>query len=214
MTKNRLKIENVLEDLAVLSLDLNDNVDWATIGGTGVFLHLIDRYGYEEAVRRFRDKRRDSDDMDIILRYPVFFAFEDMYGTLPERSLSIEGKYVFKDKRDDERKVHADIYVPTIKSGYTEVMGTKLRGDIFEKSGNVYIDGGEIKVASIADLLALKYHAIKNVEKNRGRPREKDLIDVYLLMDIANDYGVDVLKEFYNPKTRKEIKEIYDGFKH
>ena len=194
-------------------------MDWTTIGGVGVFGHLVKAYGFEDAKRIFKEYDRKTDDIDIITKqYGMIDLMKNLFGEEIHKSLSLLDKYTIKNK---ESGIHIDIYIPRKVEDYLKFNENEVREDIFGNSVEVQSDGTSIKIAPIKDLMDLKlnvytgrnrgkkeippisYFKRMNRKERKGKikhkkvlPRKKDMVDITLLAMAAEKEGVD-LKELY-----------------
>ena len=143
---------------------------------------------------------RDTDDIDVLSEQ---FGAKDIISNFYEENIAVSKSPIFGHKytiKNKEKGIHFDIYVVTNKKPVEKhpdvisLTDNVLDLRIFDDRNKIISPyGNEIYVASIPNLLTMKM----DVKTKNGKPRPKDITDIYWLIGMANDEGID-LEEYYN----------------
>ncbi len=157
--------------LMAISDDANkSNIRWTTIGGVGVFGHLVKAYGFDDAKKIFEYYDRKTDDIDIITKqYEMIDIVKNLFKEEVRKSLSLKDKYTIKKK---DGGIHIDIYTPNKYDGKLKFNDNLIRTEIFDESVKAD-EHPDIYIAPIRDLIDLKLRVYTG--RNRGKEKSFSL---------------------------------------
>ena len=181
---------------------IQDNL--VLIGGYSVFFH-----GY---ANNHNQMWRGSHDLDFLILSQEYSWILDEYSTNKNKS-HLPNKYSYIIDGLD-----CDIYVPDFDSNL--ILGSKNFSTSSLESRLINFKNSKVRVPKIIDILKLKLN-IKNENENGSiKRRDKDIFDMYTLLNILvsdkgfiDKYGKPNKKSLFSYLGRKLDKEEFQSFK-